>query len=162
MRAPQPGTDSRDLRILNRPNRSLSPRGMALLLAAFALVLLGIGFAFALAGAWLVLPFAGLEIAIVAAALASVRRHADDYELIAVQGDDVIVERRTGSATASHRFQRYWARVVYHAAARPWDTSHVRIRSHGRSVEVGRYSTDAGREVLARTLGEALKPPVRV
>lgn len=162
MLAPTPDKQTRDLRILVRPNRSLSPRGMVLFVAAFAVVSLGIGAGFALAGAWLVLPFAGLEVAIVAAAFEVMRRHAGDYELIAVQGDDVIVERRCGTATVSHRFQRYWARVVYEGATRPWESPRVRIRSHGRSVEVGAFSTDAGRDRLARSLGEALAPPVRV
>lgn len=162
MLAPTPDTETRDLRIIIRPNRSLSPRGMVLFVAAFAVVSLGIGAGFALAGAWLVLPFAGLEVAIVAAAFEVMRRHAGDYELIAVQGDEVIVQRRSGSATVSHRFQRYWARVVYEGAARPWESPRVRIGSHGRSVEIGTLSTDAGRESLAHSLGEALQTPARV
>jgi len=43
-------------------NCSISPAGLMCVFAALASVSLAIGIGFALAGAWLVLPFAGLEV----------------------------------------------------------------------------------------------------
>jgi uncharacterized membrane protein len=69
--------------------RSRSPRNAispAALLAAFGLlatVTLGIGAGFAAVGAWLVLPFAGLETIMLGAAFLVTARRAADYEGIA-------------------------------------------------------------------------------
>jgi len=49
-------------------NCSISPGALAGAFAALAAVTLLIGVGFALAGAWLVLPFAGLEVLMLAAA----------------------------------------------------------------------------------------------
>ena len=57
-----------------RPNRSLTPtarRGLIGLVLAASLLVSG---GFALAGAWLVLPFAGLELVILLAALRAIER----------------------------------------------------------------------------------------
>ena len=46
----------------------MSPAGLLGVFASLAAVTLGIGIGFALSGAWLVLPFAGLEVAALGAA----------------------------------------------------------------------------------------------
>ena len=56
-------------------NCSISPAAFAGALAALAVVTLSIGFGFAMMGAWLILPFAGLEtLALGAAFLCYARR----------------------------------------------------------------------------------------
>ena len=55
-------------------NCSISPAGLACVFAALALAALAIGTGFALAGAWLVLPFAGLEALLLGAAGCAGRR----------------------------------------------------------------------------------------
>jgi uncharacterized membrane protein len=54
----------------------MSPAGLALAFAALALVVLAIGTGFALAGAWLVLPFAGLEVLALVVAFFAYARQA--------------------------------------------------------------------------------------
>jgi len=49
--------------VLRKRNCSISPQGMIAVFALLAFVTLGIGIGFAIAGAWLILPFAGLEVA---------------------------------------------------------------------------------------------------
>jgi uncharacterized membrane protein len=46
---------------------SISPAGLLGVFGTLALIVLGIGAGFALAGAWLVLPFAGLEVLLLGA-----------------------------------------------------------------------------------------------
>jgi uncharacterized membrane protein len=55
---------------------SISPLGLALVFGGLAALTLGIGAAFAAAGAWLILPFAGLEALGLAAAFVAVARRA--------------------------------------------------------------------------------------
>ena len=65
-------------------NCSMSPAGLAKVFAALALVVLAIGAGFAAAGAWLILPFAGLEVLLLGAAFVLYARHAADYEKVEV------------------------------------------------------------------------------
>lgn len=58
--------------------RSISPLGLALVFGGLAALTLSIGAAFAALGAWLILPFAGLEVAGLCAAFWYVARRAAD------------------------------------------------------------------------------------
>jgi uncharacterized membrane protein len=59
--------------------RSISPLGLALVFGGLAALTLSIGAAFAALGAWLILPFAGLEtLALCAAFVIMARRAADE------------------------------------------------------------------------------------
>lgn len=61
-------------------NCSISPGGLAAALGALAVVTLGIGFGFAAFGAWLVLPFAGVEALGLAIAFFVVARRMSDEQ----------------------------------------------------------------------------------
>lgn len=132
-----------------RPYRPLSSRAANGIVAALFLPLLVISFAFALAGAWLVLPFAGLELLLLACALRYVRRHANDYQSITIDRQQLTVENRQLDHTSQHVFHPYWTQVVLRPAAgelRLW------LRSHGNEVEVGRYLNHEQRLDLAHQL----------
>ena len=66
-------------------NCAMSPRQLAGCLAIVGAVSLGIASAFAMHGAWPVIPFACLEIAALSVAFFVYGRHAADYEKIVVQ-----------------------------------------------------------------------------
>lgn len=57
-------------------NCSISPQSLALVFAALAALTLGIAAAFAALGAWLILPFAGLEVLVLGAAFWLTARRA--------------------------------------------------------------------------------------
>lgn len=136
-----------------RRNCSLSPRALLLLLAATAFVSFAIGVGFALVGAWLILPFAGLEIAALAAAFFVNGRHAGDYERITVQDGKLQVEVRVAEATHTHEFNAAWTRLcVDRAGGMP----RLFLRSNGREIEIARHLTGAARRFLARELAPRL------
>ena len=54
----------------------MSPAGLAMAFAGLAALTLAIGVGFAMVGAWLVLPFAGLEVVILVAAYLTYARRA--------------------------------------------------------------------------------------
>src|SRR5260221_12937771 len=60
----------------------MSPAGLAKVFLALAVFVLAIGAGFAAAGAWLILPFAGLEVLLLGGAFVLQARHATDYERI--------------------------------------------------------------------------------
>jgi uncharacterized membrane protein len=63
-------------RLILKRNCSMSPAGLAMAFAALAAVALAIGAGFAFVGAWLVLPFAGIEALMLAVAFFVVARRA--------------------------------------------------------------------------------------
>ena len=135
-----------------RRNNSLSSTGRIFVFAFLFIVSVGIAGAFATLGAWLILPFAGLEMLGLYLAFRYVDRHAADYERITIAGDKVQVEQFVAGRATSHEFNRCWAQVV----ASPGG-ARVALRSHGREVEIGRHVNDDERLTLARELGRQLR-----
>jgi uncharacterized membrane protein len=70
--------DASASRLILKRNCSMSPVGLALAFAALAAVTLAIGAGFAFVGAWLVLPFAGLEALMLAVAFFVYARRAGE------------------------------------------------------------------------------------
>jgi len=100
-----------DLDIVARRNNSFGARqlwAMFGVLAAFSLALAG---ALAVAGAWMVLPYSILELALIGLAFRLVERRSGDWERLMVVGDRVIVERRSGSSRERREFNLCWLRV---------------------------------------------------
>lgn len=67
-----------DFTFVARRNNSLSSGGRFLVLASLAVVVLAISLGFAFNGAWLVFPFAGLDILVVYLAFRYVEQHAGE------------------------------------------------------------------------------------
>jgi uncharacterized membrane protein len=148
-------------KIIARPNNSLSPDDSIRLLGVMASVALLIALGFAYIGAWLVLPFAGLEILAFAYAFYIINLHADDFESITIEDDRVVVEKRNYKELTTTVFQRYWAQVNVHEivkSKRGNGKSGLYISSHGNEVEFGRnFINDEQRTILARELRQKLK-----
>jgi uncharacterized membrane protein len=136
-----------------RRNNSLSSSGRLRVFGFLLMVSLGIASGFCLMfGAWPILPFAGIEMAVLFAAFRYIERHAADYERIAIRGALVSVEVQDGSNVMRREMNRYWSHVVCEN-----DGSRVALRSHGHEVEVGRHLSEDRRVELARELERELK-----
>lgn len=144
-----------DFIVTARPNCSLTGKGKLVFFIVVALVSLGIASAFAFVGAWMVLPFAGLEMAALGLAIYIMHRSVNDYEQIAMHGDRLQVERCRHNRMVRSEFQCYWTQVILHTAACGRDCR-LFVRSHGRQVEVGHYMNTEQRIELARELKEQL------
>jgi uncharacterized membrane protein len=148
-------------KIIARPNNSLSVEDSVKLLAALAGIALVVALGFLHIGAWLVLPFAGLEIVAFAYAFHSVYLHADDFDSITIESDRVVVEKRNVKEITTTVFQRYWAQVNVRDVAMIKGSngkSGLFISSHGNEVEFGRnFMNDEQRSLLARDLRQKLK-----
>lgn len=120
------------------------------------MVLLAISIGFALNGAWLVFPFAGLDILVVWLAFRYVERRGGDCECLTAEGDCVAVEIRSGTRLERFEFNRHWVQVL-HAGPGGGERGRLALRSHGREVEFGVHLDDGQRAALARRLREHLK-----
>lgn len=156
MVAKQENVGSHICQFVIRPNCSLSWRSTVWLLAGFAALIGCIATGFAFLGAWMILPFAGLEVAVLYIALYICAQRNSRCEVIAVGRDSVTVTRGRREPDEGHEFQRAWARVVHEHPVHHWYPSRLLIRSHGREVEVGNCLTEEERKQLACQLVEAI------
>lgn len=136
-----------------RRNCSLSPRQMASVYALLCVVSLGIATAFWWRGAWVVMPFALLELAVVGLAFVLYARHAVDGERICLLGDRLVVELETAGRLQRAEFRRASVRVEPRAG----DGSLIEVFGDGRSVRVGRFVRADQRPALAREIRLALR-----
>jgi uncharacterized membrane protein len=138
--------------LVARRNDSLSASGRSRVFAFVFAVSIGIAAAFATFGAWLILPFAGLEMLVLYLAFREIGRRASDYERIAIGSEQVRVESCEIGRLRRDALSRQWARVV---ASR--DGRYLALRSHGRELVIGRHRSDEQRLELARALARELR-----
>ena len=134
-------------------NCSVTPVQLGWLYASLCVVSLGIGFAFWLQGAPMILPFAWLELAGVGLAFLVYARHARDGEVISLKGRQLVVEMESGGHLERAEFDRDWVRVEPRAG----DRSLIVLSGQGRRVNVGRYVRPELRPVLAQEIRRALR-----
>lgn len=139
-------------RIVLAPNCSLTPAGARLFVGSLAAVTFAVAGFFALQGFWPVLPFAGLEIGLLAWAVRASMRRGAEREVIVVSEADVVIERVAPTGSRRTVFPRHWARVTLRDPQPAQYPSRLTIESHGRACEVGRFLTEDERRRLAARL----------
>lgn len=130
------------------PNRSLDLRGLLAFFAVVAAASLAVSsFSFSQGNAFAP-AFALVELALLAVCLRLVRRRLALGERLALTGEALLVE----AGGRSERFHPYWVQVLRGAGGA------VRLRSHGREIEVGAFLCPWERDRLAASLRAALAP----
>ena len=147
------GVGEHTLQWLLRRNCSATPRQTMLFYAALCVVSLGIGMFFWFQGAPLVIPFAGLELLALGAALVVYARHATDHEQIRLRPGRLTVEHVFGRHVECVEFAPAWVRVEPEHGER----SLIELSGQGRRIAVGRYVRPEQRRQLADELRWALR-----
>ncbi len=142
---------SEDFKIVAKPNCSLSRQGMYIVVGIVAFFSLAIALAFSLMGAWLVLPFAGAEMILVAGAFYYMQCHANDFESITIIGDELSLDKRDYKQTSRVVLNCYWAKVLL--VKQPSGDHALLLKSHGKEYEFGkRLMHDEDKVALAKQL----------
>ena len=99
-------------------------------------------------GFWPVLPFAGLEMLLLGAALrlSLARRH--HRQTIVISESDVAVQSKIGKIESEVVFPRHWAQVKLRRSTSRLHPSRLVIESHGRQCAVGDFLTEEERRGL--------------
>lgn len=146
------------LTIVARPDCSADWRTNLLVLSALAVPSLGGGVLLALAGAWPVLPLAGLEMLTLGAALYTVQRKLQYRQVITLDPDTVDIAQGFSTPRESWRFRRTAAGLTVATAPHPWQGPALAVHERGQRVALG--------EFLARDdqlrLCELLRSEIRV
>jgi uncharacterized membrane protein len=137
-------------------SRSLSPAGRLVFLALIFSNIVIVAAGFALIGAWLVMPFAGLEIVGLAVAFRLLARRDGDYERLTIIGQLVRFDACDLGVVYCFECNRAWVQLVRRLDSHG-QTCQLTLRSHGREVSIGRLMNDAQRLAWSQELATQLK-----
>jgi len=151
------GSDSSIQCLVIEPNRSMSWQTLVSLYVLMVFVSLVIGLAYFHIGLTLVLPFCGLEMLALGAALYVTSWRSSFREVITVDEESVAIESGRENPTHRQEFPRPWTQVILERSG-GWYPSRLLIRSHGRQVEIGRFLNEEERRGLAEALGKIIRP----
>ena len=127
------------------PNRSATRRQTLLFLLLVSGVTLSVALFWAFFGAWLVLPFAGLEIAVLTYVTLRVSRSTYRMQVIRVRVDAVEVEEGEFFPLRRWRFLRPDTHVNVLAAQTPMDSIGLHLEDGCQSLEVGSFLNQGDR-----------------
>ena len=137
------------------PHRSLSPTGFLVLMSVLSVVSFVAGVAFCIAGAWPVLGFFGLDVAVVYLAFKLNYRAGRIYETVEDDPRELTVTRVLPSGRQeTFAFATAWVRVdlAEHHDGR----TALQLRHHGRTLQFARFLTDDERRDFASALQGAV------
>lgn len=152
-----------ECRLVIRPNRSLSWRESLLFIAAVGALLMLVSLAFALQGYWLILPFAGLEVAALTYCTWRVMQAGYRCEVVSMDAAQVVIEKGrqgcgqapSGGPQSSVSFPRAWTRVELRSRG-SWYPDRLVIGASGNYVELGAFLADDEKRQLAVDLDRML------
>ena len=150
------GQGDTDVGYVVKPNQAISWRSMMLVYALISTVTIVIGMFFYSMGLTLILPFSGLEIVALGAALYVCACRGGIQEVISIDYDNITVESGRVRPEQSETFKRAWAKVILERSWNSWYPSRLLIRSHGRQIEVGRFLNEQERRGFALMLCDSL------
>lgn len=137
------------------PHRSLPSRNFHLLMGILGLLSLAVGIGFVSVGAWPVIGFFGLDVALVYLAFRLNYRSARQSETLRLAGNAFTVERvSVRGERREWQFQPFWLRVILEE--RTGTSNRLFVASHGRALAIGDFVPPATRNELAQTIREAL------
>lgn len=151
-----------DIKLVLRPNCSLSWRGNKVVFLCIAIWLGGFAIAFAAMGAWVILPFVGLELMVIAASLYYVSWKLAHCEVLYITRDQVVVAKGVDQPKSSWMLPR--DKVVVHvvAASHPWGCPTIQLlankliaKSGNEPVQVGEFLNQDDCKELLRQLVSA-------
>ena len=134
----------------------MPPSALRIVLAVVATVNFGFALGFVLHGAWLVTPFMGLDVALLAWAFRASVRASRRHERVLLTPSQLRVERHPPAGSASAvALNPYWVRVDMAEPPEHW--SQLTLWSHGKGVCIGAFLAPAERLAFAHTLKSALR-----
>ena len=126
-----------------------------LLMVAIASVSFVAGIIFMLVGAWPVLGFFGLDVAVIYLAFKANYRWARIYETVRLTSDSLLVERiRPSGKVQRWRFQPYWLKVQIDQPVK--HDSQLVLSSHGKRLKIGSFLSPDERVEVANALQDTL------
>jgi uncharacterized membrane protein len=150
------GFDARVFAAEIRPHRSLGPRGVALVLAAFAALSAVISVPFLLIGAWPVIGFLGFDVVALWLAFRLSFAQARACEQVVLTYVELLVRKVSERGAAREwRFNPLWVRIETEQDA-DFGMTRMSVASRSVSLDLGGALSPAERADFADAFGRAL------
>jgi uncharacterized membrane protein len=143
-------------RFVLAPNRSISWRELLLFYFLTCIVALAIGLFFTLQGAWLVLPFSGLEMLALGLGLYVTSRKVYRSEVITLDPDRIRIEKGVQQIDQSWEFRTPWVSISDDRDNGRRGRRRLVIGASGSSVEVGSFLANREKDELAFQLKDCI------
>ena len=144
-------SNDHDLVLLIQPNRNLTWNETRLVFLFLAFCVVAVAVYFLTLGAWLVMPFAGIELLVIGFGFYLHSCHAHQQQVIRIDAHNIsVVDAREDGPQFC--FPRSWVKVVHTGDPEGWYPSRLFIGSHGKYIEIGKFLIESERETLADNL----------
>ncbi|MGQ8366844.1 DUF2244 domain-containing protein [Glaciecola sp. 1036] len=137
------------------PNRSATWQQTKWVIWVMVAVVMVIAVAWSFVGAWVVLPFAGLEVGLFALLMYKVSRLTYHKQTLYVTNEDVIIEQGFRKQLNRKRFIRQHLHVAYWESERDWELPRIALINEVSEMELGSFLNLADRKQLKTLLEEA-------
>ena len=147
-------------RAILTPHRSLSPKGFVILMSVIVGLNLTIGMFFYVIGAWPVVGFIGLDVALIWWAFRANFADARRAEHIEITAGELVLRRLAEDRTAQEqRFARQWVRVELEEDRERELVGPLYLRLGGKRTEIASFLGARERLSFANALKAALINP---
>jgi uncharacterized membrane protein len=137
----------------------MTAKGMMLFVFLVGLGVFLIAIRFVLLGAWVILPFAVLEISLLAAGFWLYERASRYRETVQLTRDSFSITQEGVNGRRTWCFNPHWVRVNLLLDPNEWYPSKLLIKAHGQQIEIGACLTDLERQELSQAIKKQLLLP---
>ncbi len=143
--------------IILQPNNSLSWKALKYFLAFMMALSFSIALAFLFYGYWLVLPFTGLEMAVLSYCLWLCLRRASLQEVITFSAEQIRLEKGIERPEKVATWERFFTKIQVNQAIHPWYRKTVSLVHRGDRVEIGTFLTHKEQDELIESLHDMVR-----
>jgi len=137
------------------PNRSLDPRHARWLIAGFGLIMLLTGLRAIFLGAWPVMIFAVVDVALLTWAFRASYRSGRASEMLRLDDEDLTIRRRAPDGREKHiRLEPLWTNARLERLS--MKQNRLWLAAHDRRVAVGQFLSPREREEIYEVIADGL------
>lgn len=149
--------DSQHLIVMS-PNKSMDWATNKKILMAMFFVSMLIGISFAYMGAWLILPFAGLEVALVGLGMYYASWKLNFKQTISIQGNSLILQKGVYFPTLEWSWELSNTKVLRRASQYRMSAPSLFLKNFGETVEIGEFLNRKDKLKLRKALQKSGLP----
>ena len=138
--------------IVVSPNLSAQWRTTKIFIWVVSSFALLIGLGFALAGLWMILPFAGFEVMAIVVLMYHVARKCHRQQVIYLGDGKIRVESGYRSPQLAWADEVFWTRLIVNKAEHPWHPDTLILRGRQQQIEIGEFLNAEDKKQLVAQL----------
>lgn len=136
------------------PNRSLSWRQSKLIMGVFACFCLTIAIVWAMVGAWLILPFAGLEVALLLGVTYLVSKSTYQQQIVLINRHHISLQKCQGKHLQDYLFEYDKSRLITFETHHPEDALELYLSDSEHSIRLAEFLNLDDQKTFIQLLGK--------